>query len=154
MSDHHLRSIEIDPASLGAAGPEQEHEREVAIFDILEENSFRPAEAEPGHYALPLSTLAGRLCFEIRGEGFERRHLLSLTPVRSIIKDYFLVCDSYYSAIRHATGQQIEALDMGRRGLHNEGSEKLRERLAGKVEIDFPTARRLFTLVCALYWRG
>ena len=154
MSEHRLRSIEIDPQSLGAAGPEQEHEREVAIFDLIEENSFRPEGAEQGPYDLRLSTLDGRLCFDIKGEGFERRHLLSLTPVRSIIKDYFLVCDSYYSAIRQATSQQIEALDMGRRGLHNEGSEKLRERLAGKVEIDFPTARRLFTLVCALYWRG
>ena len=94
------------------------------------------------------------MCFDIRGPTFERRHLLSLTPVKSLIKDYFMVCDSYYAAIRGASAQQIEALDMGRRGLHNEGSEKLRERLAGKVELDHTTARRLFTLVCALYWRG
>ena len=153
MSGHRLASVVIDPASLGAAGPEQEHEREVAVFDLLEDNSFRPEGAELGPYDLHLSNVDGRLCFDIRGPEFERRHLLSLTPVRSVIKDYFMVCDSYYAAIRHATTQQIEALDMGRRGLHNEGSDKLRERLAGKVELDHDTARRLFTLVCALYRR-
>ncbi len=153
MSDHRLASVVIDPASLGAVGPEQEHEREVAVFDLLEDNAFRPEGAERGPYDLHLSNVDGRLCLDIRGPEFERRHLLSLTPVRSVIKDYFMVCDSYYAAIRHATTQQIEALDMGRRGLHNEGSDKLRERLAGKVELDHDTARRLFTLVCALYRR-
>ena len=151
--DHRLAAVEIDPQSLGAATPDQEHEREVAVFDLLEENSFRPEGAEGGPYALKLSSVDGRLCFDVVGPGFERRHLLSLTPVRGIIKDYFLVCDSYFAAIRGATSQQIEALDMGRRGLHNEGSERLRERLAGKVEVDFDTARRLFTLVCALHRR-
>ncbi len=154
MSDHRLASVEIDPASLGAAGPEQEHEREVAVFDLLEENSFRPEGAEAGPYALKLSNVDGRLCFDMQGPGFERRHLLSLTPLRALIKDYFMVCDSYYAAIRHATHAQIEALDMGRRGLHDEGSDKLRDRLAGKVELDHDTARRLFTLVCALYRRA
>lgn len=151
--DHRLSAVEIDPQSLGAATPDQEHEREVAVFDLLEENSFRPEGAERGPYALKLSSVDGRLCFDVTGPGFERRHLLSLTPVRAIIKDYFMVCDSYYAAIRGATSQQIEALDMGRRGLHNDGSERLRERLSGKIEVDFPTARRLFTLVCALYRR-
>ena len=151
--DHRLAAVEIDPQSLGAATPDQEHEREVAVFDLLEENSFRPDGAEQGPYALKLSSVDGRLCFDVTGPGFERRHLLSLTPIRTIIKDYFMVCDSYYAAIRGATSQQIEALDMGRRGLHNEGSERLRERLAGKVELDFDTARRLFTLVCALHRR-
>ena len=151
--DHRLAAVEIDPQSLGAATPDQEHEREVAVFDLLEENSFRPEGAEHGPYRLKLSSVDGRLCFDVQGPAYERRHLLSLTPVRAIIKDYFLVCDSYYQAIRGATSQQIEALDMGRRGLHNEGSERLRERLAGKVEVDFTTARRLFTLVCALYRR-
>ena len=153
MSGHRLAAVEIDPGSLGAAGPEQAHEREVAVFDLLEANSFRPEGAAEGPYELKLSNVDGRLCFDIRGPAFEKRHLLSLTPVKSIIKDYFLVCDSYYAAIRHATHAQIEALDMGRRGLHNEGSDKLRERLAGKVELDHDTARRLFTLVCALYRR-
>ena len=151
--DHRLSAVEIDPQSLGAATPDQEHEREVAVFDLLEENSFRPEGAAHGPYALKLSSVDGRLCFDVTGPAFERRHLLSLTPVRAIIKDYFLVCDSYHQAIRGATHQQIEALDMGRRGLHNDGSERLRERLAGKIEVDFPTARRLFTLVCALYRR-
>ena len=154
MSEHRLAAVEIDPASLGAAGPEQEHEREVAIFDLLEENSFQPEGADGGPYALRLSNVDGRLCFDMNGPGFERRHLLSLTPLRALIKDYFMVCDSYYAAIRHATHAQIEALDMGRRGLHDEGSVKLRERLAGKVELDHDTARRLFTLVCALYRRA
>ena len=96
----------------------------------------------------------GRLAFDVSGEGCAQRHLLSLTPFRSAIKDYFMVCDSYYAAIRNASPTQIEALDMGRRGLHNEGSELLRERLAGKVAVDFDTARRLFTLICALYRRN
>ena len=155
MSEERLRAVVIDPASLAAASREAEHEREVAIFDLLEQNSFAPVDAPGGPYDLRLSMTEGRLCFDITdGAGFERRHLLSLTPIRGVIKDYFMVCDSYYDAIRGATAQQIEALDMGRRGLHNEGSEKLQERLSGKVEIDHLTARRLFTLICALHFRG
>ena len=155
MADPRLRTVEIDEASLGAANREQEHEREVAVFDLLEANRFRPEGDEGGPYDLRLSLVDGRLAFDIGGEGFEpKRHLLSLTPLRAIIKDYFLVCGSYYDAIRSATPAQIEALDMGRRGLHNEGSEILRERLKGKVDTDRDTARRLFTLVCALHWRG
>ena len=94
------------------------------------------------------------MAFVIAGPGYARRHLLSLSPFRGVIKDYFLICDSYYSAIRNSSPQQIEALDMGRRGLHNEGSNLLRERLEGKVKTDLDTARRLFTLICALHWRG
>ena len=155
MAEPRLRSVQIDEASLGAANREQEHEREVAVFDLLEENLFQPDGGEGGPYDLRLSLVDGRLAFDIAGDGFEpKRHLLSLTPLRSIIKDYFLVCGSYYDAIRNATPAQIEALDMGRRGLHNEGSEILRERLKGKVDTDRDTARRLFTLVCALHWRG
>ncbi len=154
MSERRLRSVSIDPASLAAASTEAEHEREVAIFDLLEENSFAPVDAPDGPYDLRLSLVEGRLAFDIAGDGFERRHILSLTPLRGVIKDYFLVCDSYFDAIRNASPQQIEALDMGRRGLHNEGSERLRERLAGKVELDHGTARRLFTLICALHFRG
>lgn len=154
MNERRLRSIVIDPASLAAASREAEHEREVAIFDILDANSFSPVGAPDGPYDLRLSLEEGRLCFDITSEHFQRRHLLSLTPLRRIIKDYFMVCDSYYDAIKGATSQQIEALDMGRRGLHNEGSESLKQRLDGKVEIDHPTARRLFTLICALHFRG
>ncbi len=155
MSISHLRSVVIDEASLGAANRDQEHEREVAIFDLLDENSFQPVEAEGGPYDLKLSLVDGRLALDISGVGIDpRRHLLSMTPMKGIIKDYFMICDSYYAAIRNSTPAQIEALDMGRRGLHNEGSEKLRERLEGKVAVDRQTARRLFTLICALHWRG
>ncbi len=151
---HRLRSVEIDEASLAPTSRDVEHERQVAIFDLLEQNYFQPDGAEAGPYELKLSLVDNRLALDIAGPGFVRRHLLSLSPFRGIIKDYFLICESYYDAIRHATPSQIETLDMGRRGLHNEGSERLRERLAGKVETDLDTARRLFTLICALHRRG
>lgn len=158
-ASHHIKSIEIDDDSLGAASRDQEQERQVAIFDLLEANYFEPVESAGGPYDLRLSLIENRLAFDIKGpdapdERWERRHLLSLSPFRGVIKDYFLICDSYYSAIRNSTPQQIEALDMGRRGLHNEGSNLLRERLEGKVKTDLDTARRLFTLICALHWRG
>lgn len=153
-ASHKIKSIEIDEDSLAAASRDQEQERQVAIFDLLEGNYFEPAEAGGGPYDLRLSLIENRLAFDIKGPTYERRHLLSLSPFRGVIKDYFLICDSYYSAIRNSTPQQIEALDMGRRGLHNEGSNLLRERLDGKVKTDLDTARRLFTLICALHWRG
>jgi uncharacterized protein (UPF0262 family) len=154
-----LKSILIDEDSLAAVSRDQEQERQVAIFDLLDGNYFEPAEAGQGPYDLTLSLVENRLAFDIVGAGPEnerwaRRHLLSLSPFRGVIKDYFMICDSYYSAIRNSTPQQIEALDMGRRGLHNEGSSLLRERLDGKVKTDLDTARRLFTLICALHWRG
>ncbi len=149
-----LQSVVIDEASLGAASRDQEQERQIAIFDLLEGNYFAPEDAEGGPYDLVISLAENRLALDIKGPGYEKRHLLSLSPFRSVIKDYFMVCESYYHAIRNATPQQIEALDMGRRGLHNEGSVLLQERLKGKVETDADTARRLFTLVCALHWRG
>jgi uncharacterized protein (UPF0262 family) len=149
-----LKSIVIDEDSLAAASRDQEQERQVAIFDLLDGNYFEPAEAAGGPYDLKLSLVENRLAFDIAGPGYERRHLLSLSPFRGVIKDYFMICDSYYSAIRNSSPQQIEALDMGRRGLHNEGSNLLRERLEGKVKTDLDTARRLFTLICALHWRG
>ncbi len=153
-ANQHLKSIVIDDDSLAAASRDQEQERQVAIFDLLDSNYFEPAEGGSGPYDLKLSLIENRLAFDISGPGYERRHLLSLSPFRGVIKDYFMICDSYYSAIRNSTPQQIEALDMGRRGLHNDGSSLLRERLEGKVKTDLDTARRLFTLICALHWRG
>jgi uncharacterized protein (UPF0262 family) len=147
-----LVAVQIDPASLAPASPEVEQEREVAVADLLEANSFQPAGGEGGPYRLRVAREDNRLILEVSGPGYARAHGLSLTPFRGIIKDYFLVCDSYFDAVRNSP-QQIEALDMGRRGLHNEGSELLRERLAGKIELDLDTARRLFTLICALHRR-
>jgi len=154
LSDHRLISVELDEAMLASSTRDQEQERQVAIFDLLEGNVFAPAEGGEGPYDLKLSIIENRLAFDISGPGYAMRHLLSLSPFRGIVKDYFMVCDSYYQAIRGSTPAQIEALDMGRRGLHNEGSDLLRARLKGKVEIDHDTARRLFTLICALHWRG
>ena len=154
-STQFLKSILIDEDSLAAASRDQEQERQVAIFDLLDGNYFEPVEAPGGPYDLKLSLVENRLALDITGPGgIERRHLLSLSPFRGVIKDYFMICDSYYAAIRNSSPQQIEALDMGRRGLHNEGSALLRERLEGKVKTDLDTARRLFTLICALHWRG
>ncbi|ALL12887.1 UPF0262 family protein [Caulobacter henricii] len=153
-ANQYLKSIVIDDDSLAAASRDQEQERQVAIFDLLDSNYFEPADGQGGPYDLKLSLIENRLAFDIGGPGYERRHLLSLSPFKGVIKDYFMICDSYYSAIRNSTPQQIEALDMGRRGLHNEGSSLLRERLEGKVKTDLDTARRLFTLICALHWRG
>jgi len=153
--DHHrLQSVEIDDESLAAASRDQEQERQIAIFDLLEANHFEPSGANGGPYDLRMGLVENRLLLDVRGPGYERRHILSLSPFRSLVKDYFLICESYYQAIRNATPQQIEALDMGRRGLHNEASELLRSRLSGKIETDLDTARRLFTLICSLHWRG
>jgi uncharacterized protein (UPF0262 family) len=151
-----LQSVTLDEASIGRSSTEIEHERAVAIYDLLEQNSFAPVGHDGGPYALNLSITENRLVFDVRlTDGTPVvAHMLSLTPFRRIVKDYFLVCDSYYRAIRTASPSQIESIDMGRRGLHNEGSELLMERLKEKVEIDFDTARRLFTLVCVLHWKG
>jgi uncharacterized protein (UPF0262 family) len=151
-----LVDIELDQ-SIGRSTPDVEHERAVAIFDLIEENSFFPVgDTGTGPYRLKLSLVDSRLVFDISRESGEQvaTHILSLTPFRRVVKDYFLICESYYDAIRSSTPSQIEAIDMGRRGLHNEGSQTLKDRLAGKIEIDFDTARRLFTLVCVLHWRG
>ncbi len=151
---HHLASVTLDEESLAAASRDQEQERQIAIFDLLEENHFAPAGAVCGPYALAMSLIEGRLALDIQGPDYQRRHILSLTPLRAVVRDYHMICASYYEAIRNATPQKIETLDMGRRGLHNEGSALLQARLAGKVETDLDTARRLFTLICALHWRG
>ena len=151
-----IASIEIDEKSLAPAGPDADHERKVAIFDIIEGNTFRIIGHDGGPYAVVLSLADNRLVFDVAEEGGApvRKLMLSLTTLRRVIKDYFMICDSYYDAIRNSTPSQIEAIDMGRRGLHNEGSQILTEKLADKVEVDFDTSRRLFTLVCALHARG
>ncbi len=155
MSEHRLQSVELDAATLPSATAEIEHERRVAIFDLVETNSFQPADAEGGPYDLKLSLQDNRLVFDVSTRaGFARTYALSLTPLKTVLKDYLLICDSYYEALRGSSATQIEAVDMGRRGLHNEGAEALKTRLQGKVEIDHETSRRLFTLVCALYRRG
>ena len=151
---HRLQSVELDAESLAAVSRDQEQERQIAIFDLIEENFFFPEGAAAGPYDLKMGLLENRLVLDVRGPTYERRHILSLSPFRPLIKDYFMICDSYYQAIRNATPAQIEALDMGRRGLHNEASELLQTRLKGKIETDLDTARRLFTLLCALHWRG
>ena len=151
---HRLQSVELDEESLAAVSRDQEQERQIAIFDLLEENHFHPEGSACGPYDLHMALAENRLVLDVRGPAYERRHILSLSPFRGLIKDYFLICESYYQAIRNSTPSQIEALDMGRRGLHNEASELLQTRLVGKVATDLDTARRLFTLICALHWRG
>jgi uncharacterized protein (UPF0262 family) len=142
--------------SIGRSTPDVEHERAVAIFDLVEENSFEPLGHAGGPYKLKLSLVDAKLVLGITTDQGEQvaTHILSLTPFRRIIKDYFMICESYYEAIRSSTPSRIEAIDMGRRGVHNEGSQTLMDRLGGKIRVDFDTARRLFTLVCVLYWRG
>ncbi|WP_374390231.1 UPF0262 family protein [Brevundimonas sp.] len=151
---HVLASVDLDAATLPAATAEIEHERRVAIFDLVEKNSFQPVDAQGGPYALKLSLQDNRLVFDITGPEFARTYALSLTPLKTVLRDYLLICDSYYEALRGSSPSQIEAVDMGRRGLHNEGADQLTQRLDGKVVLDRETARRLFTLVCALYRRG
>jgi uncharacterized protein (UPF0262 family) len=151
-----LSAIELDERTVVRRTREIEQEREIAIYDLLEGNSFRPAGSAGGPYRLVLGIAENRLVFDVKletGEG-HGRVMLALTSFRRIVKDYFLVCESYFKAIPSAPPAQIEALDMGRRGLHNEGSELLRERLKGKIDIDFDTARRLFTLICVLHLKG
>jgi uncharacterized protein (UPF0262 family) len=150
-----LIAVRLDDASIGRASPDIEHERAVALYDLTDENSFAlPDRAGP--YRLVLSLAEKRLIFEVRSESDEVlvAHALSLTPFRSIVKDYFLICDSYHQAIRAGSPSRIEAIDMARRGIHDDGSRILKSRLEGKIELDLPTARRLFTLICVLHWRG
>src|SRR4051812_24109762 len=151
-----LIAIELGEGLGRARTPDAEHERRIAIYDLLEENSFTVEGRDCGPYRLELATAEGRLLLDIRTEAGEPLIVigLSMSPFRRIVKDYFTLCESYYRAIRNSSPRQIEAIDMARRALHNEGSELLRERLDGKVTIDFDTARRLFTLVAVLHWRG
>ncbi|WP_395670749.1 UPF0262 family protein [Phenylobacterium sp.] len=151
---HRLQSVELDDESLAAVSRDQEQERQIAIFDLLEDNYFQPDGAAGGPYDLRMGLVENRLVLDVRGPDYVRSHVLSLSPFRGLIKDYFMICESYYQAIRNSTPSQIEVLDMGRRGVHNEASGLLQERLKGKIETDLGTARRLFTLICALYRRG
>lgn len=155
-ANNRLSDVVLDE-TIGRSTPDIEHERAVAIFDLIEENSFHPIGDETGGpYKLKLSLAESRLIFAVNRESGDTvvTHILSLTPFRRIVKDYYMICESYYAAIRSATPSHIEAIDMGRRGLHNEGSQTLLDRLSGKIEVDFDTARRLFTLICVLHWRG
>jgi uncharacterized protein (UPF0262 family) len=155
-SKQRLVAVTLDENSIGRSSPDIEHERAVAIYDLIEENSFAPVGHDSGPYKLNLGLKENRLVFDIRLSNGEpvMAHLLSLTPFKRIVKDYFLICDSYYAAIRTATPDRIEAIDMGRRGLHDEGSRILQDALKRKVKVDFDTARRLFTLICVLHWKG
>jgi len=148
-----IADIVLDEKSVARRSAEVEHERAVALFDLLEENDFKLVNGEVGPYKLHIGIFEQRLVFSVHSADDRKLRdvILSLTPFRKIVKDYFLICGSYYAAIKKLGPAQIEALDMGRRGLHNEGSELLRERLAGKIELDLDTARRLFTLICALH---
>jgi uncharacterized protein (UPF0262 family) len=154
-----IAAIAIDDSGLPPPTPEVEQERKVAIFDLLEENSFAlPAREDravpPGPYRLELSIRDHRLVFDIRTEGGDpaAEFHLSLGPFRQVVKDYFQICESYFSAVRTQPPSQIETIDMARRGIHDEGARTLQERLAGKAVLDRPTARRLFTLICVLHW--
>lgn len=151
-----LVDVTLDEASIGRNNAEVEHEREVAIFDLLEKNAFALEGHDGGPYTLHLSLADNRLVFTVGDtDRAPLQHvMLSLSPFRRIVKDYFLICDSYYQAIKTQPASKIEAIDMGRRGLHDEGSQLLLERLKGKINVDIATARRLFTLLCALHWKG
>ena len=151
-----LIAITLDEKSTATTNSNIEHEREVAIFDILEANSFVLEGRDDGPYTLDLSIVEDRLVFTIghQGEGDTFSYVLSLTPLRRIMKDYFIVCETYYQAIRTAPPSRIQSIDMGRRALHDEGSRALSERLKGKIALDRDTSRRLFTLICALHWKG
>jgi uncharacterized protein (UPF0262 family) len=157
MGDYRIIKVELDEATILRRNADIEQERRVAIFDLIEDNFFKPlrefGDGYAGPYQLKISVEDGRLIFDIRredGSAYETL-ILGLGRFRRPIKDYFAICDSYYQAIRKATAAEIETIDMARRGVHNEAAELLIERLEGKVELDFPTARRLFTLICVLH---
>lgn len=151
-----LIEVVLDDTSIARAPQQIEHEREVAIYDIMDGNSFALTGLNEGPYRLKIGLVEDKLALAVSQENGEHivSHMLSLSPFRRIMKDYFIVLDSYYQAIRAGTPSRIESIDMGRRGLHDEGSTLLMERLTGKIEVDFDTARRLFTLVAALHWKG
>jgi len=151
-----IAKVTLDERTVVRRSPEVEHERAVAIFDLIEENHFAPVGDHGGPYSLHLGIEENRLVLDIRTEADDPlgKVILALSPFRRVVKDYFTICESYYHAIKTASPSQIEAIDMGRRGLHDEGAVLLRERLAGKIELDSNTARRLFTLICVLHIRS
>jgi uncharacterized protein (UPF0262 family) len=155
-SKSRLIAITLDERSIARGNANVDHEREVAIFDLLDANSFALDGRDDGPYKLTLGIVEDRLVFSVGNERVDPlvTHVLSLSPFRRLIKDYFIVCDSYYEAIRSAPPSRIQSIDMGRRALHDEGSRLLMERLKGKISVDHDTARRLFTLICALHWKG
>ena len=155
-SRRRLDKVTLEDGPVVRRSPEVEHERRVAIFALLEENDFALAGDRAGPYHLTIGLEENRLIFDVCDTEDRRiaRVRLPLTPCRGIVRDYFTVCEAYYDAIKTASPSRIEAIDMGRRGLHDEGAELLRERLAGKISVDADTARRLFTLVCVLHVRG
>lgn len=150
-----IADVKLDEGTVVKWSPQVEHERKVAIFDLLEQNYFAPDVDVDGPYTLNLSIKDNRLILDIGDEAAKPLTKISLpvAPFRGIVRDYFMICESYYDAIKKSSPSQIEALDMGRRAVHNEGSELLKERLESKVEIDMETARRLFTLLCVLHIR-
>jgi len=157
----HIVDIALDDAGLPPPTPEIEQERKVAMFDLLEQNSFtlpkRDDRVVPeGPYRVTLSIRDKRLVFDIETEDGQKaaEFHLSLGPFRQVVKDYFQICESYYNAVKTLPPSQIETIDMARRGIHNEGSRVLKERLEGKAEVDEDTARRLFTLICVLHFGG
>lgn len=151
-----LADVLLDEASLAPATPNAEHERRIALFDLKEANSFIVIGEERGPYVLTLAMAEGRLALDVANEEGERvvLHHMAMSVLRKLIKDYAMICDSYHNAIRNASPSQIEAIDMGRRGLHNEAGEILQEALQDRFTVDLETARRLFTLVCALHVRA
>ena len=155
--DNRIVDIALDDNAAGRWNPDVEHERRVAVFDLLEDNRFEPVGGAPGPYTLRLAIAGNRLEMHVRaadGSAEPGCIALALAGLRRVVKDYFTVCENYFDAIRTAPPSRIEALDMGRRAVHDEGAALLRERLADRVRIDDNTARRLFTLVCVLHWRG
>ena len=157
MSDRHrINDITLDEQSFVRRNPDVDHERRVAIFDLLQENRFALVDGIAGPFIVHVSVRESRLVFQVRSEDEQEIDsiVLALTPFRRLIREYFLICESYYDAIKSATPSRIEAIDMGRRGLHDEGAQLLRTHLASKVEVDEATSRRLFTLICVLHFRG
>lgn len=161
MPDQRIVRITLDEGSIVRWNPDIDQERKVAIFDLLEDNRFALIGGHSGPYCLHLAIVENRLVFEVNLEddggeddGPLQRIVLAGTPFRRVVREYFQVCESYFEAIKVASPSKIEAIDMGRRALHNDGAELLRKRLADKVEIDHDTARRLFTLICVLHLRG
>jgi uncharacterized protein (UPF0262 family) len=149
---HRIRTMTLDESSIKKRSREAEHEKSVAIADLMGDNYFEPQCMQGGPYDLCLSITDGRLVFDITSQSGEKaKAVLSVAPLRGVIRDYFMICESYYEALGASNPGRLEAIDMGRRGVHNEGSEALQELLKGRINVDFPTSRRLFTLICVLH---